>query len=198
MTKKGTKKTVSRSADDIITAIKELGFNIDRSLKEPAVAETTAYSAMLTDRLLPAVLYSQWMDTQNYMEVTSIQYGQMLKFPLSTFYLSWRYRTIQRALMRGAPPDTTLEQLGIELLARAEESITLISARLGEEQYFNGESPTSLDAIVYGYLEVILQNPLPATNSLHRHLHSCTNLLQFCNRVRAKAFPDKRLSQCYI
>lgn len=56
------------------------------------------------------------MDTQNYMDVTSVQYGKMLQFPLSTIYLSWRYRTIQRTLMRGASPDSTLEQLGIEVV----------------------------------------------------------------------------------
>ena len=67
------KKTVSHSADDIITAVKELvsgecvsemiagsllaqGFNLDRSLQDPALAEVVAYSAMLTDRLLPALV----------------------------------------------------------------------------------------------------------------------------------------------
>lgn len=60
-------------------------------------------------------MYCQWMDTQNYMEVTSAQYAKMMKFPISTLYLSWRYRSTQRTLMRGAPPDTTLEQMGIEV-----------------------------------------------------------------------------------
>ena len=35
------------------------GFNLDCSLKEPALAEITAYSAMLTDRLLPALVSCQ-------------------------------------------------------------------------------------------------------------------------------------------
>ena len=56
-------------------------------------------------------------------------------------------------------------------------------------------SPSSLDAMVYGYLEVILQTPFPATNSLYRHLHTCSNLVQLCNRIRGKAFPDKKLSE---
>ena len=49
------------------------------------------------------------------MEVTSRQYGKQLPFPLSTLYLSWRYRSIQQDLMRGAAPDMTREQLGIEV-----------------------------------------------------------------------------------
>ena len=91
------------------------------------------------------------------MEVTSRQYGKMMTFPLSSLYLSWRYRATQRDLMRGAPPDSSLEQLGIEvererllywiscdshviqLQARAEEGINLLSSRLGDKQFFNGE-----------------------------------------------------------
>ena len=56
-------------------------------------------------------------------------------------------------------------------------------------------SPTSLDALVFGYLEVILQTAWPAPSLLYLHLHSCPNLLAFCSRVRAKAFPDKKLSE---
>jgi metaxin len=186
-------KTVSRSVEDIIAAVKQAGFNLDRSLGDAAVTETAAYSALLTHRLLPAMMYSQWMDTQSYMEVTSRRYGKMMSFPLSSLFLSWKYRTTQRDLMRGVPPDTTLEQLGIELQARAEEGINLLSSRLAERQFFNGESPSSLDALVFGYLEVMLQTPLPSSNLLYLHLHSCSNLLHFCSRVRAKAFPDKKL-----
>jgi metaxin len=127
------------------------------------------------------------------MEVTRGQYGKLMAFPLSTLYLSWRYRATQRAMMRGAPPETTLEQLGLELLARAEEAIDLLSARLGDSPFFNGESPTSLDALVFGCLEVVLQSPLPGSNSLYRHLASSPTLLLFCSRIRAKAFPDKKL-----
>lgn len=55
------------------------------------------------------------MDAKNYVEVTRYQYGQMLSFPLSTFYLSWRHQSIQKFLMRGASLETTLEQQGAEV-----------------------------------------------------------------------------------
>jgi hypothetical protein len=49
-------KTVSRSVEDIIAAVKQAGFNLDRSLGDAAVTETAAYSALLTHRLLPAMV----------------------------------------------------------------------------------------------------------------------------------------------
>ena len=67
------------------------------------------------------------MDSQNYLDVTRLQYGEMLQFPLSTFYLSWRHRRAQRALMRGAPPDTTLEQQGTEVVGSCSDCALVIS-----------------------------------------------------------------------
>lgn len=55
------------------------------------------------------------MDAKNYVEVTRYQYGQMLSFPLSTFYLSWRHQSIQKFIMRGASLEATLEQQGAEV-----------------------------------------------------------------------------------
>lgn len=55
------------------------------------------------------------MDAKNYVEVTRYQYGQMLSFPLSTFYLSWRHQSIQKFIMRGASLEVTLEQQGAEV-----------------------------------------------------------------------------------
>ena len=68
-------KTVSGSVEDIISAVKQTvraavlapvtctlpslpwqGFNIDRSLDDAAMAETAAYSGLLTHRLLPTMV----------------------------------------------------------------------------------------------------------------------------------------------
>ena len=48
---------------------------------------------------------------------------------------------------------------------------------------------------MFGYLEVILQTPLPSNNSLYSKLTSCANLTKFCKRVRAEHYPDKKTSK---
>lgn len=55
--------------------------------------------------------------------------------------------------------------------------------------------PSSLDALVFGYLEVVIQQWSSENNSLARQLHSCTNLKQFCNRVHQNCFPALKPSR---
>merc|ERR1712071_423619 len=57
----------------------------------------------------------------------------------------------------------------------AEECITLLATKLGEKDYFFGQSPCSLDAVVFAHLAPLLKAPLPSS-VLQNHLKACTNL----------------------
>ena len=48
--------------------------------------------------------------------------------------------------------------------------------------------PTSLDAIVFGYLGELLKVPYPNT-TLQNHLKGCPNLVSFCRRILNTYFP---------
>ena len=78
----------------------------------------------------------------------------------------------------------------VQLLGRATETITLLSARLGTATYFYGDKPTSLDALMFGYLEIIAQGPLCGNNMLHGALEAHSNLSNFCIRLRKECFPQ--------
>ena len=58
----------------------------------------------------------------------------------------------------------------------------------------------SLDALMFGYHEVILQTPLPSNDSLY--VHQATLLcqsLKLCKRIRAVHFSDKeQVSRCVL
>ena len=83
----------------------------------------------------------------------------------------------------------------IQLVGRATEAMTLLSARLGEADYFFGDKPTSLDALVFGYLEIMAQGPLHGNNTLHSTVKSCGNLFNFCSRIRKECFPQVKESK---
>lgn len=187
-------KVIASRAEDIIAYIKEQGFNTDTHLSDQQQTEVVAFTALLEDRLLPAILYSRWLDSQNYLECTRRHHSRLIHFPLSLLYLSWRHHAVQHDVMRGSPPEHTVEQVGSELLAKAVDCLSLLSARLGENEYFFGERPSSLDAVLYGYLEVVLQSPLPSGNSLQTRLHSHTNLQRYCEALRRKHFPAMKTS----
>ena len=42
----------------------------------------------------------------------------------------------------------------------ARECMTLLDGQLGKKEFFFGDKPTSIDALLYGYLSVLLKVPL--------------------------------------
>jgi len=60
---------------NIISAFRREGFNADYGLTLDQNADTLAYLASIEQRLRPAILYSLWMDEENYAKVTRPAYG---------------------------------------------------------------------------------------------------------------------------
>ena len=58
--------------------------------------------------------------------------------------------------------------------------------------------PTSLDAVVYGYLDNVIQYKLPGNNSLQGHVYCCDNLLQFCKRIRTQLYPHCKTGNYHL
>ena len=52
-----------------------------------------------------------------------------------------------------------------------------------------GLSPSSLDAVMYGYLASLLKAPFP-NNSLQNYLKACGNLVKFVVRISQNYFPN--------
>ena len=75
--------------------------------------------------------------------------------------------------------------------------MSLLATKLGEKEYFFGQSPSSLDAVVFAHLAPLLKAPLPSA-ALQNHLKACTNLTRFVGRVLQRFFPKevKGISDC--
>jgi glutathione S-transferase len=59
---------------------------------------------------------------------------------------------------------------------------------LGNRPYCLGERPSSIDACVFGFLGVSLY--VAGDNPLYRHGASLENLMRYCERMRARYFPE--------
>lgn len=60
--------------------------------------------------------------------------------------------------------------------------MNLLSAKLGDNKYFCGDKPCSLDALIFGYLAPLLRLPLP-NDRIQMHLSSCANLVRFIESI---------------
>ncbi|XP_052326244.1 metaxin-1-like isoform X2 [Oncorhynchus keta] len=137
-------------------------------------------------------IYTQWVDSKNYVDVTRRWYAENIPFPLN-FLLPNRIHNQQLERLRLVRGDPTLEpgeQLEKELYHDALECMTLLSQRLGSHKFFFGDSPSSLDAYVFGHLAPLLKVKLP-NGKLQQHLNSLDNLRHYCTNILILYFPSE-------
>ncbi|NXT23928.1 MTX1 protein, partial [Syrrhaptes paradoxus] len=75
-----------------------------------------------------------------------------------------------------------------QLYRDARECLTLLSQRLGSQKFFFGDSPASLDALVFSRLAPLLKAKLP-NGKLQQHLRSLQNLCNHCAAILSLYFP---------
>lgn len=82
----------------------------------------------------------------------------------------------------GAHSPSEIEQLG-------REDIEALAGILGEQPYFLGQQPSSLDATTYGFLAHVLYSP--HASALKSAAQSHLDLVRYCDRMRERFFCDE-------
>ena len=182
---------------DFISVSKHLlscNYSADYNLEPRQLSEATAFIQMMDEKLLPAWKYLLWIDTKNHIEMTRPWYGKHLPFPLG-FYYPNKYEQEAVQMIESLygqfsdhgeiGNDTPVETC---VYKSAQECLTTLSNRLGDCPYMFGRSPSSVDAVMYGYLAPLMKAPFP-NNSLQNHLKNCGNLVKFVVRISQNYFP---------
>lgn len=74
------------------------------------------------------------------------------------------------------------------IIAQGQADLGAVAELLGEQPYFLGDRPSSIDACVFGFLGVTVY--VAGDNPLFRHGASCGNLMRYCERMRNRYFPE--------
>jgi glutathione S-transferase len=74
------------------------------------------------------------------------------------------------------------------IIAQGKSDLDALAELLGDQPYFLGDRPSSIDACVFGFLGVSLY--VAGDNPLYRYGASLENLMRYCERVRARYFPE--------
>ncbi len=74
------------------------------------------------------------------------------------------------------------------IIAQGKADLDALSALLGDQPYFLGDQPSSIDACVFGFLGVSVY--VTGDNPLYRHGASLDNLMRYCERMRLRYFPE--------
>lgn len=136
--------------------------------------------------------YMWFVEERNYVELTRPWYAKRLPFPSNY--------TVPGQMQRRAEADhraqfSEYDEVSTQetaLLKEAQKCLTLLSEKLGDQEFFFGRQPTSFDAIVFSYLAPMLKVPFPSFNHIQTHLKACDNLTSFISRILQKYFPTNR------
>ncbi|WKX89742.1 hypothetical protein Q1695_008970 [Nippostrongylus brasiliensis] len=152
---------------------------IDAELTPSESSQIDAFDCFLQEHVYPAVMHTFWADDLNYNTVTHYWFSSRLSFPYNLYYMERRRKRILRLLSEKNV--STIMKDGLQAL-------NLLSSKLGDNKFFCGNKPSSLDALVYGYLAPLLRLPLP-NDRLQLHLRACPNLVRFVELVTSIYFP---------
>ncbi|KAI3484189.1 hypothetical protein L1887_52813 [Cichorium endivia] len=90
------------------------------------------------------------------------------------------------------PPEFRKKFFDVELIEKAKGVLKLLSEDLKESKYFSGSStPNEVDALIFGYLAVIVKLKLPNLNNLQQFAFERRNLVAYVDRIMSKYFPEQ-------
>ena len=74
------------------------------------------------------------------------------------------------------------------IIEQGKQDIDALSQLLGDQPYFFGDRPSSIDACVFGFLGVSIY--VEGDNPLYQYAASRENLVSYCERMRERYFPE--------
>ncbi|TKC34528.1 hypothetical protein EI555_003017, partial [Monodon monoceros] len=179
-----TEDSIVSQPAKILNFLRKQKYNADYELSAKQGADTLAYIALLEEKLLPAVLHTFWVESDNYFTVTKPWFASRMPFPLSLILPGRMSKgALNRILLtRGEPPLYHLRDVEAQIYRDAKECLNLLSNRLGTSQFFFGDTPSTLDAYVFGFLAPLYKVRFPKVQ-LQEHLKQLSNLCRFCDDI---------------
>ncbi|GLV37628.1 Ca[2+] channel Muscle-specific alpha2/delta subunit [Carabus blaptoides fortunei] len=181
---------------EIWAYLKEQIFDIDQFMTEKQRSDSYAYCKYMGNSLLPGIYCTLWVDMQNYIDVTRKWFRSALLFPINFWYPYSKSNEIT-AIVKILTPDENIEDYSYILTDEAKKCINDLATKLGNKNYFFGNSTSSFDAVVYGYLAPLLYVPVPVS-PLQAYLKEQDNLVKFVKRVTNSFFPQQKLEYKHV
>lgn len=180
---------VESRLENILTYLKNQNLGVDQSLSSKQQADICAFTALIEEKLLPAYLHQWWVNQDTYVDITRPFYAEASPFPLNYFVPGRLMREATQKVYSPRVSDVTNKNdVDALIYKEAKECLNHLSYRLGDNDYFFGTQPTSLDAIVFGYVAPLLKAPLHSS-PLANHAKGCENLSYLVNRILRKYMP---------
>ncbi len=170
----------------IIEHLKETyGDSLDSALTAQQLAVGVAIQRLLEDHLYWVGMYTRWLYTEdNWQTNKTAIFGGMR--PVIRDIAAFVYRRfIIAKQIRGHGMGRHSSE---EIFRLGEADLDALSDLLGDNPYFMGESPTSVDASAFGVL--INTMGCPIESPVKEYALTKPNLSAYCDRIKQQYFPE--------
>lgn len=158
-------------------------FEVDGHLDSRQKMVHHALSRMLDEHFYWALMYSRWIEPQNWQTLKQHLYGHIPP-PISTVMALKAQDTMRRQLRSQGLGRHSSE----EIYRKAAKDIDALALMLGGQEWFGGHYISRLDLSVLAYLSNALLKEMPS--SIGERIKQNSNLLEFQQRAEQAIFSD--------
>lgn len=159
------------------------GATVDAHLTDAQRAEARIVRRMIEEAYYFVGLFTRWGDDDGW-EHTRPAFARILPGPIA-FFLPLIRRSVQKSLRGQGTGRHTKE----EIYALGVADLDALSTRLGDQPFFFGNEPSSIDAVLYGFEESLLV--FPYDSPVKQRALSLANIVAHRDRMRARFFADR-------
>jgi glutathione S-transferase len=162
---------------------RKYGDPLDAHLTTRERALALAVQRMIEENLYWTVVYARWIEDAGFAKTREVFFGDMPAIARSIVPHLAR-RAIRRELHGHGMGRHSRE----EIYAIGRRDIAALAHVLGDQPFFMGAAPGSLDATAYAFIANLLWVPLPnpVLDEARRH----ANLEAYCRRMKDRYFPS--------
>jgi glutathione S-transferase len=157
------------------------GDTLDAKLSAHQSAQSLVIQRTFEESLYWAAVYSRWIDDAGFAVVKDAAFSRF-KFPLRQLIPVMARRNLRKQLHGQGMGRHSRD----EIYAIGCRDIGALAELLGEQAFFMGEEPASIDATAYGFLANLLW--VPIDSPLRALAHSLPNLDAYCQRMKARYY----------
>ncbi|HRB97425.1 MAG TPA: glutathione S-transferase family protein [Nitrosomonas sp.] len=168
----------------IITHLKSSHKNLDSELNAAELATSLALQRLIEEHLFWIALYSRWQYTdQNWQVNKQAIFGGLPPIIRDIVAHGWRKKIKRQILGHG-----TGRHQADEVFALGRQDLDALSASLGNQLYFLGDEPTTLDSSAFGLLINIIGCPIESP--LKKYGLTKDNLVSYVERIQHEYYSD--------
>lgn len=162
----------------------QYGDTLDAHLTELEKATAKAWQRLIEEHLYWLSMYTRWnYSNANWQQNKRAIFNVLPVVVRDCVALIYRYLIKKQIYGQG-----TGRLNEDQIFALANEDISALSVFLGEKDYFMGDKPSTIDAVVYGFLVNIIACPIESP--LKNDALDQKNLVEYCQRIQSRYFSE--------